>query len=76
MTFRASLKPTSSLISLAVNFSPDKNSFLTALIFREELVSLSCELREWVIFGLPLHSICFQKLKYFMFLKAISCIYY
>jgi len=26
--------------------------------------------------GLPLHSISFQKIKYFMFLKAISCIYY
>ena len=26
--------------------------------------------------GLPLHSIRFQKIKCFMFLKAISCIYY
>lgn len=26
--------------------------------------------------GLPLHNIRFQKIKYFMFLKAISCIYY
>ena len=28
------------------------------------------------IFGLPLHSYHFQKIKYFVFLKATSCIYY
>ena len=27
-------------------------------------------------FRLPLHSLHFQKIKYFVFLKAISCIYY
>ena len=26
-------------------------------------------------FGLPLHSICFQEIKYFVFLKAISLIF-
>ena len=35
---------------------------------------------EWVrtgaAFGLPLHSFRFQKIKYFVFLKATSCIYY
>ena len=28
------------------------------------------------IYGLPLHSIRFQKIKYFVFLKVTSCIYY
>ena len=27
-------------------------------------------------FGLPLHSLHFQKIKYLVFLKATSCIYY
>ena len=26
----------------------------------------------WATFGLPLHSICFQEIKYFVFLKATS----
>ena len=30
----------------------------------------------WAIFGLPLHSLHFQKIKYIVFLKATSCTYY
>ena len=33
-------------------------------------------LNAWATFRLSLHSLHFQKIKYFVFLKATSCIYY